>query len=208
MTIWKIYTFFSKLFRKGRMHQFEVSFAIDSNTLVLDIGGYPFNWSFLSVAPRLVILNLEAPKEREGDVAWIVADGCNLPFKDGAFDVVYSNSVIEHLGTFENQRRFAAEINRVGQQYYVQTPNKWFFIEPHLITPIIHWLPNRIKRRLLRNFTLWGLLTRPTPKQCDKFIKEIRLLDARELQDLFYRSEIKKERLFGLIKSLMAFKNV
>jgi hypothetical protein len=103
MTIWQIYTFFSKLFRKGRMRQFEVCFSIGSNTIVLDIGGFPFNWSFLGVSPKLVILNLGAPKEREDNVTWIVADGRNLPLKDGAVDIAYSNSVIEHLGTLENQ---------------------------------------------------------------------------------------------------------
>ena len=204
MTIWQIYTFFHKLFRKGRMRKFELCFAIESKTHILDVGGSPFNWSFLSVAPDLTILNLEIPDQRGGDFKWIIGDGRNLPFKAGSFDVVYSNSVIEHLGTLENQRRFAVEMQRVGQRYYIQTPNKWFPIEPHFITPIIHWLPFRIQIILLRNFTLWGVLTRPTQQQCYNFIKEIRLLDERELQDLFPDANILKERLFGLVKSLIA----
>ena len=206
MNIHNIYTLFNKFFRKRRMRHFEIKFAIDSKSLVLDVGGSPFNWSFLSFFPRLVILNLEPPIEQNCNVAWIVANGCNLPFKDNAFDVVYSNSVIEHLGTIDNQRHFADEIARVGRRYYVQTPNKWFPIEPHYITPMIHWLPHRLQRRLLRNFTVLGLLTRPSSKECYEFLKEICLLDERELQGLFPGAEIWKERCLGFIKSLIVVK--
>ncbi|MFZ0282430.1 MAG: class I SAM-dependent methyltransferase [Bacteroidales bacterium] len=206
MTIWQLYTFFSKIFRKERMRQFEVSFSLNPDTLVLDIGGSSFNWSFLDVSPKLVLLNLAAPKERPDNVTWIVADGRNLPFKDYAFDIAYSNSVIEHLGGSENQLQFAAELKRVGKRYYVQTPNKWFPVEPHLITPLIHWLPDKIQRRLLRNFTVWGLLTRPSPEKCEDLMRAVRLMDERELKELFPEAEIMKERLFGLTKSLMAIK--
>ena len=54
------------------------------------------------------------------------------PFKDKSFDIVHSNSVIEHLYNFENQKKMASEIMRVGQKHIVQTPNKYFFLEPHL----------------------------------------------------------------------------
>ena len=139
-------------------------------------------------------------------MAWVVADGCFLPFPDKIFDVVYSNSVIEHLGNLENQRRFAAECRRVGVRYYVQTPNKWFPIEPHLLTPFVHWLPPWFQRRLLRNFTIWGLITRPTTQQCETFLQEIRMLDRQELRQLFPDAEIHHERVLGLTKSLIAVK--
>jgi hypothetical protein len=101
--------------------------------------------------------------------------------KDGGFDLVYSNSVIEHLGGIENQRPFAAECRRVGQNYYVQTPNIWFFMKPHFITPFIHWLPCKIQRLFLRNFTVWGWITRPTRQYCVSFMKEICLLDEQQM---------------------------
>ncbi len=68
-------------------------------------------------------------------------DACALPFADGAFDVVYSNAVIEHVGPSERQRRFVAEALRVGRRVFVTTPNRWCPIEAHTKLPLVHWLP-------------------------------------------------------------------
>jgi hypothetical protein len=135
-----------------------------------------------------------------------VADGCYLPFKDSVFDVVYSNSVIEHLENVQNQRLFASECRRVGLRYYVQTPNKWFPIDPHLIAPVIHWLPRGVQKRLLRNFTVRGWITRPTEQESDVFLRGIRLLGPKGLRHLFPDAEIWHERVLGFSKSLIAVK--
>jgi len=95
---------------------------------------------------------------------------------------------------------------RVGRTYYVQTPNRWFPIEPHLLTPCVHFLPKSWQRRLLRNFTLWGLVTRPTPEDCEAFLNEVHLLDEKQLQRLFPSARVIKERFFLLPKSLIALK--
>jgi len=160
----------------------------------------------LSQACLSLPLSIYTCRERENAVAWVIADGRYLPFKDGAFDITYSNSVIEHLGDFASQQAFAREIARVGIHYYVQTPNRRFPIEPHLITPVIHYLPKSAQKRLLRNFTIWGLVTRPTARQCDDFMQEVRLLDERELGQLFPEAEIWHERVLGVTKSLIAVK--
>ena len=186
------------------MRQFYRLFNLTSESRILDIGGYEFNWMLLSFSPCLTLLNLAV--QRESNFTWVVADGRYIPFKDGVFDVVYSNSVIEHLGLIENQRLFAAECRRVGKNYYVQTPNKWFFIEPHLLTPFVHWLPRRIQGLLLRNFTVWGLVTRPTVQYCESFMNEIRLLNRTDLQRLFPDADIIHERFLGMSKSIMAVK--
>jgi 2-polyprenyl-3-methyl-5-hydroxy-6-metoxy-1,4-benzoquinol methylase len=60
-----------------------------------------------------------------------------------SFDIVFSNSVIEHVGDAESQQQFAHEIARVGRAYWVQTPNRRFPVEPHLLTPFLHFLPTR-----------------------------------------------------------------
>ena len=71
-----------------------------------------------------------------------VGDAVDMPgISDGAFDVVFSNSVIEHVETYENQRRMAAEIRRVGRRYFVQTPNRHFPLEPHFLVPGFQLLP-------------------------------------------------------------------
>lgn len=188
------------------MERFWDEFGLTSETRVLDVGGSRFNWVLLPELPKLVMINITPPdkKQRDPTISWLVADGRHLPFKDKAFEIVYSNSVIEHLETRENQCLFASECRRVGVRYHVQTPNKWFLVEPHLLTPFIHWLPRRIQTPLLRNFTLWGMLTRPTRRRVEMQVKQIRLLGERELRELFPDAEIWGERWLGLRKSLIA----
>lgn len=207
MNIHRLYRPFLRYFRTKRMQQFQQLFGLAETTRVLDVGGTLFNWLLIPSVPSLIIVNLYSPKETIlPGVIWIIADGRNLPFKDKAFDIVYSNSVIEHLGDFVSQQAFAREIARVGVRYYVQTPNKWFPVEPHLLTPFIHYLPKSVQKRFLRNFTIWGLVTRPTVEQCDSFLQEVRLLDKQELKQLFPDAEILEERFLGLTKSLIAVK--
>jgi SAM-dependent methyltransferase len=152
----------------------------------------------------VTIVNLEPPANHEGPFDWVIADARRLPFRDNAFDVAFSNSVIEHISGPGDREAFAAEIVRVGRRYYIQTPSRWFPVEPHLMTPLIHYLPRRIQRKLLRNFTVWGVLVRPTPEGCDAFLRDIRLMTAGELRRLFPAAEIWRERTLGLVKSLIA----
>jgi hypothetical protein len=205
MNIHKLYHPFLKYFRTKRMRQFWQKFELRPQARVLDVGGTWYNWSFLSQQPDVTILNLNLPNEQNKQATWLIADARHLPFGDRSFDVVYSNSVIEHLENANNQQLFAMECGRVGQRYYVQTPNKHFPVEPHLLTPFIHWLPRRVQRRMLRNMTVWGLISRPS-QPCDNFLREIRLLDQHELQILFPDAAIWRERVLGITKSLIAVK--
>lgn len=207
MTIHDLYRPFLYYFRRKRMRQFQERFVITAETRVLDVGGYVFNWSFIPVRPRLTILNLDFTAKTGTDITWINADGRALPFKNGAFEIIFSNSVIEHLGDFANQEKFAQEINRVGLRYYVQTPNRWFPVKPHLITPLIHFLPRKWQKRFLRNFTVWGLVTRPSREQCAGFLDEVALLDSRKMRVLFPGAAIHRERFLGFTKSLIAVKS-
>jgi SAM-dependent methyltransferase len=154
--------------------------------------------------PGVTIVNLEAPAGGGGEFGWVIADARRLPFRDGAFDVVFANSTIEHVGDDDSRRQFAQEVQRVGKRYYVQTPYRWFPVEPHLMTPFIHYLPPSWRRRLLRNFTVWGRLVRPTPQGVDEFVRDVRLLDLAEMRRLFPASEIWRERFLGFTKSLIA----
>jgi hypothetical protein len=176
-------------------------------TRVLDDGGYAYYWSYFAERPRVTIVNLEPPAQDPQGIDWVIADGRQLPFRDDAFDIVFSNSVIEHVGDTASRQGYAREVDRVGKGYYVQTPNYWFPVEPHLMTPLIHFLPAALRRKLLRNFTLWGILVRPTPEGCDHFVREIRLLDAAELCSLFPNARLWRERFLGLTKSLIAVKH-
>ncbi len=189
------------------MQEFASYFEVAPTTTVLDVGGTMSNWELIPDQPQLTVVNVSMPPEElPGNVTWYVADGRALPFSSGGFELGFSNSVIEHLGTWEDQVAFAEEIRRVGRSYYVQTPNYWFPVEPHLVTPFIHWVPLRLRKRMLRNFTVWGLLTRPEPEYCVQFSREVRLLTLSEMKKLFPDAHIVVERVLGLPKSFIAVK--
>ena len=137
---------------------------------------------------------------------YVQGDGRQLPYDEAEYDIVFSNSVIEHLSTYENQKQFAREIRRTGKSYWVQTPNRWFFVEPHLITPFIHYFPKSIQKHLLRWLTVWGLIARPTKAHVEGFLEEVRLLRESEMKQLFPDATIYIERFLGVKKSFIAVK--
>lgn len=200
-----------RYFRRKRMRRFEETFAIGANTKVLDVGGTPLNWTLARVRPRLTIVNMPRAKENAGDPAdWVSADGRMLPFPDQSFDVVFSNSVIEHVGDSASQRQFAAEIARVGRGYWVQTPNRRFPIEPHLLMPFVHYLPGRWQAAIVRRFTIWELLAKPGREEKDFYIehylRDVRLLEEDDLRGMFPGARLLRERFLGMTKSLIAVK--
>jgi SAM-dependent methyltransferase len=98
-------------------------------------------------------------------IPYVQGDACALPFDDGAFDVVFSNAVVEHVGGRERQRRFVSEALRVGRRVFLTTPNRSFPIEVHTRLPLVHWLPDAIAHRVYRGLgkedaTKLHLLTR------------------------------------------------
>src|SRR5215472_14037858 len=101
-------------FRERRMREFVARFGITAETRILDVGGTPANWLLAPVRPRVTLLNMPRGQER-GDpgFTFVSGDGCQLPFRDQSFEIVFSNSVIEHVGSRDQQRRFAEEIRRV-----------------------------------------------------------------------------------------------
>jgi len=216
MNIHKIYLPFQQYFRRRRIYLFYKTFSITNRIRILDVGGNSFFWKIAEreglILPNVTVLNILPPSEEELKecsrlgIQWVIGDGRNMPFGDNSFDIVFSNSVIEHLGDKKSQERFAYEIRRVGKGYWVQTPNKMFPVEPHLITPFVHWLPKNFQKNMLRYFTIWGLITKPSKKQCEDFLSEVRLLSLKEMKELFPDAKIVSEKFFGLSKSLIAIK--
>jgi SAM-dependent methyltransferase len=161
---------------------------------IVDIGCGPAGGGLAGMEPEALITGVDQvnrPGYAEGPRRFVQADARALPFDDGAFDVAYSNSVIEHLEPGDRPR-FAEEVRRVAGRYLVQTPNRWFPVEPHVLLPGFQFLPLGARKRL------WGLGVSE-----DEFA-DIRLLDAAELRSLFPEARIFRERFAGMTKSLVA----
>jgi hypothetical protein len=209
MGIHELYRPFLVSFRRKRLASLYRDLRITGQTRLLDLGGDSFFWELAASiglpVPCVTVVNLYPSRNQlPPGVRWVVADGTRLPFRDCEFDVAFSNSVIEHLGNEGAQECFAREARRVARSLFVQTPSRSFPVEPHLISPFIHWLPRWMQSGLLRNFTVWGLVTRPSQDYCDRFLSEVRLLDADQMGKLFPGVAIRRERWMGITKSLIA----
>lgn len=183
---------------------------------ILDIGGTQLFWETMHVGEhdpfQITLLNLSAPRASWSNVASVAADARDLSiYLDGAFDVVFSNSVIEHVGGPQDQRRMADEVRRVGRAYFVQTPNRYFPIEPHFLVPCFQFLPVSVRVFLVRHFDLgWiGRGKRISDRESARaLVTGIRLLSERELRSLFPDATIYRERVCGLTKSFVAYRVV
>jgi hypothetical protein len=209
-SIHSIYRPFLKYFRATRIQTFFHTLNITERTSVVDIGGNGFFWNMVSdlglKRPKnITILNIyDQDEELPEGIRWVRADARNTDFENGRFDVAFSNSVIEHLETHESQTAMAEEIRRIAKRYWVQTPDPRFPVEPHYLTPFVHWLPKGARRRVLRNGTVWGLMTRPTEREIDERLQEIRLIPPAEFRALFPDGKVLIERFAGLPKSMIA----
>jgi hypothetical protein len=200
---------FLRKFRPIRVRLFYKLLRIDASTRVLDLGGGAMFWDLaLSLGfplPKITVLNIRPPANDAREyMTWVLGDARQTQFKDSSFDVVFCNSLVEHLGGWEGQVRLAKEIRRLAHSYFVQTPDRRFPIEPHLLTPFIHWLPKLMQRRLIRNFTVWGIATRPSRSYCEGLFKELALISSREMRILFPDARLVIERFFTLPKSVIA----
>ena len=100
----------------------------DPAARVLDIGGGAFPWSYIKPSAKITVLNLDLPESiiDHPGIEFVAGDALYIPFSPMAFDLVFSNSVIEHVGDYAQQQQFAMGMLSAGKQLYCQTPNKWF----------------------------------------------------------------------------------
>jgi hypothetical protein len=208
--IYQLYRLFRQdEFRERRSRLFLDTFLPGASTRVLDVGGYACNWQHVPITSQITFLNTEYPD------GWQVAserfvsevgNGCRMRFSGHSFDIAYSNSAIEHVGGYEAQKQFASEICRTGRRIFVQTPNRWFFVEPHFLAFFVHYLPWTIARPLLRFCSLRGLLRQGDNKDLRKLAMELRFVSYREMKEFFPGCEIYREKWFGMTKSFIAIK--
>jgi hypothetical protein len=179
----------------------------------LDVGGDPRTWiERPQILGQIDCLNITAIQfdptlYPNHNIRMIIGDGCHLPFNDFTYDIVFSNSVIEHVGEWSDQLHFASEVRRTGRKLWIQTPAFECILEPHLLAPFLHWLPMSIRRKLTRWCSLWGWIQRPSQIEVDEFLSGIHLLSKRKFATLFPDCKIITERIFFIFpKSYIAFR--
>ena len=178
---------------------------------ILDVGGTPSFWDTMSFPDdrefALTILNSAPalPTTREF-TRQVVGDARSMAqFAADEFDVLFSNSVIEHVGDRRDQLAMAREIRRTGRRYFVQTPNRFFPLEPHFLVPGFQFLPLETRVALVRRWKLGHMDRLPDPEQARDAVESVRLLSTSEMRGLFPGASIYEERVLGMTKSLVAY---
>jgi hypothetical protein len=183
---------------------------------ILDVGGTTAYWRIVPtdelrrLKVKICLLNLTAvpvPDTLADVFTSVDGDACDLSrYPTGHFDIVHSNSVIEHVGAWRAMERMAQEVRRVGRAYYLQTPYFWFPIEPHYFAPFLHWLPMSWRVKIAMRTALGSWPQAHDVGEATRAQQAAVLLDLAQFRQLFDDATIVKERWFGLIKSLIAIR--
>lgn len=193
----------------------EVAYNEHGHVNIIDIGGTEAYWGIVPTEylntyhVKITIVNLPHPDMHKdhGPFKFLPGDGCNLiGFGDKSFHIAHSNSVVEHVGDWGRMVQFAKELSRVSPKWFIQTPNYWFPIEPHCMTPFFHWLPKPTRIWLVLHFQLGHWSKAETIEEAVHIVESARLLNRKMLQELFKEAQVLTERFFGLPKSFIAVK--
>ncbi len=192
---------FQRRHRARRMETFNKKIPLPVGTRVLDLGGSQAIWENVEQPLNVTLLNLPGGKPGPAPshhlFTHVDGDACKVHLP-AEFDVVFSNSVIEHVGGKEQQAAFASEIRRMGVSYWVQTPSKWFPIEAHSGMPFWFLYPESMRRFFLNRW-------REPLLNWTSYIEETRVLSKGRMQALFPEAAIYVERVFGIPKSYTAW---
>lgn len=218
-----IFARFAAASRTRRMKQhllplLKSNYRSGSKLKILDIGGTRRFW--LPILPLLhgmefeiTVLNVDAKWLGSDDdvFTYVIGNACALEYADNAFDVIVSNSVIEHmeepdgLVTWSAMQKYASEVQRVGATFYVQAPYFWFPIEPHYQRPFFHWMPIPVQAWFLMRFSLRGAEKADTLHAAYKRLdRSPRLPTYEDMTLLFPSARIEREKVGVLTKSLTA----
>jgi hypothetical protein len=173
---------------------------------VLDLGGTPESWRLAPVRPASVTTVNLLPSESESDgVIAIRGDACDLPpvVARDRFDLVFSNSLLEHVGGHMRRQRLVDHIHSLAERHWVQTPYRYFPIEPHWFFPGMQWLPYEARVQISMHWNR-GYIRTYTREAAQDRVDEIELIGISQMRRYFPSSVIWYERFAGLVKSLVA----
>ncbi len=180
---------------------------------ILDIGGTEVYWrvgsDYLAKSTGKItvfLLNLESVEITNATLFNTkIGDACSLAeFADNSFDLVHSNSVIEHVGSWDRMKKMASEVRRLAPRYYIQTPNFWFPFEPHYSSVGYQWFPQNIQAKRLMTRRRGFMYQQPDIDKAMDVVQHVVLLDKRQFSYLFPDGKMEHEKVFGFTKSLIA----
>jgi hypothetical protein len=192
--------------RARRWQEFERRFPRIEEMSVLDLGGTASYWRAAPVRPgALTLLNLFEQEPPWPEARVVVGSACERSpqFVGKTFDLIVCNSVIGSVGGHEMRRRLADVVLSSGRHHWVQTPNRYFPLDPFFLFPFFPALPYRARLAVSRRWP-FGQRQAADPEAAHEHVLTIEYLTAAELAHYFPGSEIWRERLGGLTKSLVA----
>jgi hypothetical protein len=137
----------------------------------------------------------------------MVGDACSLDtFRGQRFDLVVSNSTLEHLGGAARRVDFADVVHAASERWWIQTPYRYFPIEPHWLFPGFQFLPLRMRIAVTRAWPL-GYRNTAAEKDAYELVQEVELVTITEMRHLFPEGRIWNERMAGLVKSVVAVRD-
>ena len=147
--------------RQRRNEEFKRAFPHLADMRVLDLGGTAVSWQVTGLRARSVtIVNLDDVADpQEPWLEYVRGDACVGGF--GKYDLVFSNSLMEHLGGHARRRQFADVVRESAPSWWVQTPYRYFPIEPHWVFPAFQFMPFRTRLFISQH---WSMLHTPACK--------------------------------------------
>ncbi len=198
-------------FRRNRFRYFsEFIKDIPLPLTILDVGGTEDFWKQMGFDDRaeyeITILNIDEPANaRRGNFIFVKGDAADLSeFADKSFDVVFSNSVIEHIPLHTGRQKMADEITRVGKKYFVQTPSYYFPFEPHFLFPCFQFFPRALQIYMLTKFNMGWFKKCGSKQEAIELLENNSLLTKSKLKGYFTNCRIIKEKFLLLNKSFIA----
>jgi SAM-dependent methyltransferase len=196
---------FSRNRRRERMALFVEYMGLRGGERIIDMGGVGAFWNDCPVPLDVTVVNLPGSVVRSDvdarhKMTFVEGDACDLDFvEDGAFDIAFSNSVIEHVGPPKKQEAFAHEVRRVAPRHWVQTPSIWFPIEAHNHMPFWWAYPEPVKRHFIARW-------RQKLPEWTEMIEGTTVIKHRDLRRMFPESAILTEKALGIPKSYMVWR--
>ena len=171
-TYWLQLPYLDKIFKtillKSRIKIFNIfleNIKFNKNSKILDVGTAPIlesheNIIFHRYKWRKKITgfsnqNCNILKKKFKLNKFIKGNAKNMMLKDNSFDISFCSATIEHVGNYKSQKKLISELYRVSRKFvFLTTPNRSFPVDFHTKLPLLHLLPKKIHRKILKFFKL------------------------------------------------------